>query len=159
VEKSLQLQELLRAAGFGAGAGVSTAGIRLVSSVARREGLRDWPFTKTLQDYDALIAAVAKELGATGLRATISNHTHTMNTEQENVLWKHLGQVRKAQLKLSDYRRAICSQINDRLRALQKYERETLARQIDGQLELDLSAIRPSPELERIIRDPTADIG
>lgn len=62
-ERSRKLQELLRAAGHRKGDGVSTEGIKLVSRVAKRDGLRDWPDTRTLEDYDRLISAVAAELG------------------------------------------------------------------------------------------------
>lgn len=60
--RSRKLQELLREAGYRKGDGVSTAGLLLVSRVAKRDGLRDWPDTRSLADYDALISAVAAEL-------------------------------------------------------------------------------------------------
>lgn len=63
VERSHRLQDILRAAGFRKGNGISGEGIRLVSRVAKREGIRDWPHTRTWSDYDSLIAAVEKELG------------------------------------------------------------------------------------------------
>lgn len=71
---------------------------------------------------------------------------------------EHMLAVRKAQLALNDYRKAICAAINDRLRMLQKHERDAIAKQIDGQLDLDIEAIAPSPELARAIADPTGSI-
>jgi len=61
-EKSLQLQRILRAAGFAKGDGVNILGLRLVSTIARANGLRDWPETRSLDDYDRLIAAVTSHL-------------------------------------------------------------------------------------------------
>ena len=70
-ERSQQLQHILRQAGYqrpgSAGAegftrGVSVAGLRLVSRVATRAGLSDWPHITTWADYDALIAAVLEEI-------------------------------------------------------------------------------------------------
>jgi hypothetical protein len=63
VERSLRLQRILRDAGYRKGSGISNQGIRLVSRVAKRERLRDWPNTRSWADYDALIAAVAAEIG------------------------------------------------------------------------------------------------
>jgi hypothetical protein len=60
---SLKLQEMLQGHGFRKGSGVSTAGIELVSAVARERGLRDWKDTQTPDDYRALIAAVRERLG------------------------------------------------------------------------------------------------
>ncbi len=57
--RSLRLQALLMAAGYRKRNGVSTAGIRLVSRVARQHRLRDWPNTRSWADYEALIDAVA----------------------------------------------------------------------------------------------------
>jgi len=39
-----------------------TAGIQLVSRVAKAHGLRDWPHTQTPADYDALIDVVREAL-------------------------------------------------------------------------------------------------
>jgi hypothetical protein len=61
--KSAQLQQLLRTAGFVKGDGISGPGLKLVSQVAKDRNLRDWPHTRTLEDYDRLIAAVAAKLG------------------------------------------------------------------------------------------------
>lgn len=63
VERSYRLQRILIDAGFRKRDGISTEGIRLVSRVAKRERIRDWPNTQTLSDYEALIAAVKNELG------------------------------------------------------------------------------------------------
>jgi len=60
VLKSQELQQLLRQHGFakpGSGS-VTAAGCNLVRQVAKLRGLRDWPDTRTPEDYDALIAAV-----------------------------------------------------------------------------------------------------
>jgi hypothetical protein len=63
VERSLRLQRILRDAGHRKGSGVSNKGIRLVSRVAKRERIRDWPHTRSWADYDVLIAAVTAEIG------------------------------------------------------------------------------------------------
>ncbi len=60
--KSRQLQAILRSHGFAKGDGVNAAGCRFVSSAARKHHIRDWPDTKTLRDYDLLIAAVLHEI-------------------------------------------------------------------------------------------------
>jgi hypothetical protein len=66
VERSLELQRLLIDHGYGrkSGSGITSSGLRLVSSIARAAGLRDWPHTRTFADYDALIAAVQSYLDA-----------------------------------------------------------------------------------------------
>jgi hypothetical protein len=61
-ERSERLQGILIHAGYQRRGGVSAAGLRLVSQVARRDRLRDWPRTQTWADYDALIAAVSAAL-------------------------------------------------------------------------------------------------
>ena len=63
-QQSAALQEVLREAGYVKkdGRSVSTEGIRLVSQVARSRNLRDWPHTQTVEDYTALINAVAEHL-------------------------------------------------------------------------------------------------
>lgn len=61
-ERSQRLQSILRAAGYQRRGGVSGEGLRLVSRVARRSGLRDWPNTTTWKDYDELIAAVSTDI-------------------------------------------------------------------------------------------------
>lgn len=67
VLRSVQLRELLRAHGYRNGDGVSGDGLRLVKRVAAEHGLRDWPYTRTPADYDALISAVTDTLNnATG---------------------------------------------------------------------------------------------
>lgn len=50
-------------AGYRRRDGVSTAGIKLVSRLARGAQIRDWPDTETLADYDALIAVLRRHLG------------------------------------------------------------------------------------------------
>jgi len=60
--RSQQLQQILRAAGYCKGDGVSTAGLKLVSTLARRHRLRDWPHTQTLSDYDALLEVTREHL-------------------------------------------------------------------------------------------------
>jgi hypothetical protein len=62
VARSLQLQQMLMAAGFMKGSGVSTAGIRLVSTLAKSHNLRDWPNTQSISDYDALIRVTREHL-------------------------------------------------------------------------------------------------
>lgn len=62
VERSLRLQGILQDAGYKKGSGVSTQGIRLVSRVAKREQLRDWPHARTWADYDRLLTAVTEEI-------------------------------------------------------------------------------------------------
>ena len=61
-KRSKTLQRILRNAGFVKGGGIGTAGIRLVSRLAKQHGLRDWPHTRTVQDYDALIKVTRAEL-------------------------------------------------------------------------------------------------
>ena len=61
-ERSLQLQRILRDAGYRKGSGISNDGVRLVSRVAKRERVRDWAHTRSWADYDMLIAAVASEI-------------------------------------------------------------------------------------------------
>lgn len=58
VERSLMLQRMLRAAGYVKRSGVATAGISLVSRLAKEHKLRDWPHTRSGEDYDALIGVV-----------------------------------------------------------------------------------------------------
>ena len=60
--RSLTLQKILRDAGYVKGSGVATAGIRLVSKLAKAHKLRDWPHTLTLQDYDALLHVTREHL-------------------------------------------------------------------------------------------------
>jgi hypothetical protein len=60
--RSLKLRETLIRAGFRRESGVSTIGFKFVSRVAKKNRLRDWPHTKTLNDYDALIRAVNLEI-------------------------------------------------------------------------------------------------
>ena len=62
VAKSRDLQDVLRDAGFAKGSGVSSEGLKLVTRLARENGLRDWPDTRNEADYDALIEAVKKEV-------------------------------------------------------------------------------------------------
>lgn len=61
-KQSAILQQLLREAGYGRGNGVSAAGCQLVTRLAREKNLRDWPATRTPEDYEALIVAVAEHL-------------------------------------------------------------------------------------------------
>ena len=61
--RSHELQRLLMSAGYRRHDGVSTAGIKLVSRLARGAKIRDWPDTETLADYDALIAVLRRHLG------------------------------------------------------------------------------------------------
>jgi len=70
VERSLTLQRMLRAAGYVKRDGVATAGIRLVSRLAKEHGLRDWPHTQTVEDYDALIAVLGVHLSERVLPTT-----------------------------------------------------------------------------------------
>lgn len=70
VQRSLHLQRILRNAGYRKGSGISNKGIRLVSRVAKREHLRDWPHTRSWADYDALISAVADEIGIPNAEAS-----------------------------------------------------------------------------------------
>jgi hypothetical protein len=60
--RSMTLRQILCAAGFVKGNGVATAGIRLVSRLAKEHGLRDWPKTRTIKDYDALIKVTREAL-------------------------------------------------------------------------------------------------
>ena len=62
VERSLMLQQMLRAAGYTKRDGVATAGIRLVSRLAKQHRMRDWPHTRSVEDYDALIEVVKVHL-------------------------------------------------------------------------------------------------
>lgn len=62
VERSLTLQRMLRAAGYVKREDVATAGISLVSRLAKEHGLRDWPHTRNVDDYDALIAVLGVHL-------------------------------------------------------------------------------------------------
>ena len=64
VERSLTLQRMLREAGYSKGSGVATAGIHLVSRLARQHKLRDWPHTRSTEDYDALIDVLSVHLAA-----------------------------------------------------------------------------------------------
>jgi hypothetical protein len=57
-ERSASLRQILIRAGFRKNSGVSTEGIKFVSSTVKKNCLRDWPNTQTLNDYDALIRAV-----------------------------------------------------------------------------------------------------
>lgn len=70
VERSLTLQRMLRAAGYVKRDGVATAGIRLVSRLAKEHGLRDWPHTRDVDDYDALIAVLGVHLSERVLPTT-----------------------------------------------------------------------------------------
>jgi hypothetical protein len=58
--KSLELQALMRANGYGKGDGVGNGGIGLVARIARSAKIRGWPDTRHVADYDALISAVQK---------------------------------------------------------------------------------------------------
>ena len=62
--KSAELQALLREAGMVKGTGISGEGIRLVSAVAKEKEIPDWPNTRDVADYDALIAGVRERLAA-----------------------------------------------------------------------------------------------
>jgi hypothetical protein len=62
--KSEELVQLLRSAGYTKVDGISTAGIKLVSRLAKANGLRDWMNTRTVADYDALIAVTREHLKA-----------------------------------------------------------------------------------------------
>jgi hypothetical protein len=62
VERSLTLQRMLRAAGYVKHDGVATAGISLVSRLARQHKLRDWPHTRSIKDYDSLIEVLRVHL-------------------------------------------------------------------------------------------------
>jgi hypothetical protein len=75
-------------------------------------------------------------------------------------IYRYLDQVREAQIVLADYRRVLNSQISDRQRALAKHERDVRALRTSGQLEMEgLDNLKPSPEIEAIIRNPTGEIG
>jgi hypothetical protein len=60
------LQQILRAAGYVKGSGVSSSGITLVTRLARQHRLRDWSATRTLADYDALLQIVRDHLAQAG---------------------------------------------------------------------------------------------
>jgi hypothetical protein len=67
--RSYFLQELLKSAGYHKTSQlgiprvqVSKAGLELVSRVAKENNLRDWPHTRNVADYDALIRAVKEHL-------------------------------------------------------------------------------------------------
>jgi hypothetical protein len=67
-QRSQVLQGMLGAAGYKDGEGVGTPGIRLVSRLAKANGLRDWPYTRTVADYDALIEVMRTHLSQNDLR-------------------------------------------------------------------------------------------
>ena len=61
-QRSQTLQRILGAAGYSNGGGVGTAGIRLVSQLAKSNKLRDWPYTQTVDDYNKLIEVTRAHL-------------------------------------------------------------------------------------------------
>jgi len=61
-QRSQTLQRILGAAGYKDGGGVGTPGIRLVSQLAKSNKLRDWPYTRTVADYDKLIEVTRAHL-------------------------------------------------------------------------------------------------
>jgi hypothetical protein len=74
--RSQELQRILRAAGYSKGDGVSTAGLELVSALAKKNKLRQWPDTQTIADYDALIAVVRDDLNlAAGINPPVATPT------------------------------------------------------------------------------------
>ena len=76
VARSQELQRILRAAGYSKGDGVSTAGLELVSALANKNKLRQWPDTQTIADYDALIAVVRDDLNlAAGTNSSVATPT------------------------------------------------------------------------------------
>ena len=50
---------MLREAGFSKRSGVATVGIKLISKLAKKHNVRDWPNTRTVEDYDTLINLLA----------------------------------------------------------------------------------------------------
>lgn len=65
VERSLTLQRLLREASYVKESGaISTNGFALVRHLAHEHHLRDWPETRNVQDYDALIEVLSEHLAA-----------------------------------------------------------------------------------------------
>ena len=59
---SNNLKRMLMEAGHRRGDGVSTAGIKLVSRVAKENAIRDWPHTRNTEDYEKLTDAVRAHL-------------------------------------------------------------------------------------------------
>lgn len=82
VARSQELQRILRAAGYSKGDGVSTAGLQLVSALANKNKLRQWPDTQTIADYDALIAVVRDDLNlAAGTNSSVATPTPGTQTD------------------------------------------------------------------------------
>lgn len=76
-----------------------------------------------------------------------------MSTPQSDV-FRYRCRIDDAIREINNHRRIVCTDLNAKHRRLKKHLDEVVARQADGQLDLDLSALQPSPEIMKLLNDP-----